>query len=83
MVQTLLDELFGVKLSIGTINQLRQESSEALAEAQAYVQAQASVDETSFAQGNYDGNNPQGRKGWLWVWQMSITLGSSQLLVMG
>ena len=34
-----------------------------------YVQQQAQVnmDETSFAQGNHDGKNPQHSKGWLWV----------------
>lgn len=73
MVQELLDELFGIKISTGSINQLRQQSSEALAlvvaQAQQYVQAQSVVnmDETSFAQGNGDGNNPTKRKGWLWV----------------
>jgi transposase len=25
------------------------------------------MDETSFAQGNNDGKNAKGRKGWLWV----------------
>lgn len=29
--------------------------------------AQVNVDETSFGQGNRDGKNPQGTKGWLWV----------------
>ena len=73
MVQELLGELFGIELSVGSINQLRQESSssvaEAVAQAHAYVQAQHQVnlDETSFAQGNCDGQNPTGRQGWLWV----------------
>jgi transposase len=73
MVQELLHELFGVRISIGSINRLRQESSAALfqvvAQAHQYVQAQGNVhlDETSFAQGKGDGKNPQGRKGWLWV----------------
>jgi hypothetical protein len=73
MVQELLDELFGVKISVGSINQLRQESCESLTqvvvEAHQYVQRQSNVnmDETGFAQGNGDGNNPSGRKGWLWV----------------
>jgi len=41
----------------------------AVTEVHQYVQAQGqvNVDETSFAQGNSDGNNPTGRKGWLWV----------------
>jgi len=73
MVQGLLSELFGVEVSVGSINQLRQESSISVAaavlEAHQYVQQQAQVnmDETSFAQGNNDGNNAKGRKGWLWV----------------
>lgn len=73
MVQGLLDQLFGVELSIGSINQLRQESSTSVAaaveEAHHYVQQQqqVNVDETSFAQGNNDGKNPQGHHGWLWV----------------
>lgn len=73
MVQELLRELFGIELSVGSINQLRQESSASVAaavrEAQVYVQAQAqvNVDETSFGQGNTDGKNPLGSKGWLWV----------------
>jgi hypothetical protein len=73
MVQELLGELFGVELSVGSINQLRQESSASVAavveEAHVYVQQQAQVnmDETSFAQGNNDGKNPKRSKGWLWV----------------
>lgn len=90
MVQELLDELFGVKISLGSINQLRQESCQALAqvveEAHQYVQRQSHVnmDETGFAQGNGDGNNPTGRKGWLWVmvtpWvsYFAVFLGRSQ-----
>ncbi|MDZ4877597.1 MAG: IS66 family transposase ISCysp4 [Chroococcidiopsis cubana SAG 39.79] len=73
MVQGLLAQLFGVELSVGSINQLRQESSTsvaaAVAEAHRYVQqqGQVNVDETSFAQGTNDGNNDKGHKGWLWV----------------
>lgn len=73
MVQELMDELFPVKISVGSINRLRQESCEAVAQvveqAHQYVQAQGTVnmDETSFAQGNGDGKNPSGRQGWLWV----------------
>lgn len=73
MVQGLLGELFSVELSVGSINQLRQEMSTSVAaaveEARRYVQQQGQVnmDETSFAQGNNDGNNAKGRKGWLWV----------------
>lgn len=90
MVQELMSELFGVQLSVGSINRLRQESSDAIAqvvaEAHQYVQAQGNVnmDETSFAQGNGDGLNSGGRKGWLWVMvtplvsYFAIFLGRSQ-----
>lgn len=73
MVQELLLPLFGIELSVGSINQLRQESSASVAaaveSAQARVQAgaQVNIDETSFGQGNTDGKNPKGSKGWLWV----------------
>lgn len=73
MVQELLRELFGIEISVGTINQLRQESSQSVSEAvvaaHEYVRAQgnANLDETSFVQGNNDGKNPTGCKGWLWV----------------
>ena len=72
-VQSLMSELFGVPLSYGGVNRLRQEMSKALsAVSQAageYVQAQPLLysDETSFPQGNRDGKNPQKTKGWLWV----------------
>jgi transposase len=78
MVQEFMDELFGIKLSVGSVNRLRQESSDAVAaavaEAHAYVQRQSNVnmDETSFAQGNGDGNNPNGHKGWLWTMTTSM-----------
>lgn len=41
----------------------------AVESAQARVQAgaQVNIDETSFGQGNTDGKNPKGSKGWLWV----------------
>jgi transposase len=90
MVQELMDEVFGVKISVGSINRLRQESSDAVAQvvhdAHEYVRAQAQVnmDETSFAQGNADGNNPSKRKGWLWVMvtplvsYFEVVLGRSQ-----
>jgi transposase len=73
MVQGLVQELFDIELSTGSINRLRQEMSEAVAEmveqAQKYVQQQDTIgsDETSFRQGNGDGQNPTGKKGWLWV----------------
>ncbi len=40
-----------------------------VAEAEAYIQAAPIVgaDETGFAQGNADGQNPQSKRAWLWV----------------
>lgn len=73
MVQRLMQELFGVVLSVGSVNQLRTEASAAVAAAvaatQEYVQQQAvvGIDETSFEQGNADGHNPTHRRGWLWA----------------
>jgi regulator of replication initiation timing len=73
MVERLLKEAFAVEISVGSINSLRQEMSEAVAEpvieAQVYVQNQPTVgsDETSFRQGNADGQNPTGKRAWLWV----------------
>jgi transposase len=69
----LMDELFGVGLSRGSVGRLRDEMSTALdppvAAAKDYVQAQPVLhsDETSFPQGNRDGGNPHRTKGWLWV----------------
>lgn len=73
MLKSLMETLFGIEISRGSINRLRKQVSEAIAEpvkqAQEYVQNQKVVnsDETSFAQGNQDGLNPQKTKGWLWV----------------
>ncbi len=73
MVQQLLQELFGIEVALGSVNRLRQEASEAVAAAvtlaHQYVQQQAVVgmDETSYEQGNADGQNPRHCKGWLWV----------------
>jgi transposase len=73
MVQEGMLNLFGIKLSLGSINNMRHESSEAVSgsvsDAQAYIQRSSVVgaDETSFRQGNNDGNNPKGRKAWLWI----------------
>ena len=72
-VKTCLAALFEIEISTGSINRLRREVSEALAqpvaEAQAYVQREAVVhsDETSFRQGNSDGQNEAKKQGWLWV----------------
>lgn len=70
---SLMSDLFHVGLSRGCVGRLRQEMSVALSvavcAAQAYVQSQSRLhsDETSFPQGNQDGQNPQGSQGWLWV----------------
>lgn len=73
MVERLLNEVFGMKLCIGSIGKLRAEISESVASAvqaaQVYVQQQPTVgsDETGFRQGNVDGANPSQKRGWLWV----------------
>ena len=72
-VQALMSDLFNVTISRGGVGRLRQEMSEAVrepvAEAKSYVQSQVVMhcDETGFVQGNRDGQNPQRKKGWLWV----------------
>jgi hypothetical protein len=71
--QQALWDFFQVDVAVGTVNNLRQEVSAAVAapvaEATRFAQAQAVVnaDETGWAQGNSDGANPQRRKAWLWV----------------
>lgn len=73
MVQSAMQDLFGISMSLGSVNKLRQEVSDAVAycvdEAKLYVQQQPVVgaDETSFDQGNIDGCNPKQRQAWLWV----------------
>ena len=73
MVQQAMLDVFGIQMALGSINNLRQQASEAVAgpveEAKVYAQQQPVVksDETGFPQGNADGNNPDQRKGWLWV----------------
>src|SRR5512134_1689633 len=63
--QQLLDDLFGVPMSLGTISTLEAATVEAVApsvdEARAFVQEQASasLDETGWRQGN--------QRAWLWV----------------
>ena len=60
-------------MSLGTVNKLRLEASDALAscvdEAKLYIQHSTVVgaDETSFNQGNIDGRNPNHSQAWLWV----------------
>ena len=65
MTQQLMDDVFGVPMSVGTISQLEQATTAAGAapveEARTYVheQAVAHLDETSWRQG--------GTRAWLWV----------------
>ena len=72
-MQGLLKEVFGIEIGRGTINNIRQEVSEAIIaaseEAKEYAQQQPVVncDETGFSQQNRDGNNPSEKKAWLWV----------------
>ncbi|MBE9080541.1 IS66 family transposase [Romeria aff. gracilis LEGE 07310] len=72
-VVALLNDVFDVSISSGSVNRIRRELSEAVAQpvaaAQQYVQGAAVLhsDETSFQQGNGDGGNPSGKGGWLWV----------------
>jgi transposase len=60
-------------MSLGTVNKLRLEASNAIAncmdEAKQYIQQSDVVgaDETSFRQGNIDGCNPHENQAWLWV----------------
>ena len=73
MVQSAMQEVFGISISLGTVNRLRLEASNAVAicvdEAKDYIQNAnvVGVDETSFNQGNIDGSNPEQRKAWLSV----------------
>jgi transposase len=63
--QQVMDEVFGVPMSVGTISPLEQATTEALAapgeEARTYVHEQevAHLDETSWRQG--------GKRAWFWV----------------
>ncbi len=72
-VQGLLDQVLGVEVSTGAINTIRCRLSESLAalvqEATEAIRQElvAHMDETGAPIGNADGNNPDGRRGWLWV----------------
>jgi len=65
MTQQMMDDVFGVPMSVGTISQLEQVTTAAVAapveEARTYVhkEAVAHLDETSWRQG--------GKQAWLWV----------------
>jgi transposase len=73
MVQSAMSDVFGIPMSLGTVNKLRLEASLALEsvveEAKIYVQNSRVVgaDETSFRQGNADGCNQKNSQAWLWV----------------
>lgn len=73
MVQSAMQDIFGITMCLGTVKKLRKEASDAVAqavlEAKTYVQNSNIVgaDETSFNQGNVDGCNAKNRKAWLWV----------------
>ena len=68
--QQMMDDVFGVPVSVGTISQLEQATTEAIAvpveEAQSAVQAQtvAHLDETRWRQGS--------QRAWLWVAVTSV-----------
>ena len=85
MVVSALSDLFGVNMSLGTVNRLRTEASEAVSgpvdEAKAYVQSAPIVgaDETGFRQGNADGQNLHSKRAWLWV---AVTQGVSFFCVL-
>jgi transposase len=72
-IKNIMDAVFGIEMSLGSINRLRCEVSEAVSsavtEAIGYVQQQPTlgVDETGFKQKNGDGQNSAKTSGWLWV----------------
>ncbi|WP_373546631.1 IS66 family transposase [Chamaesiphon sp.] len=80
-IQKIMEAVFGIEMSLGTINNLRTEVSElggspaqqavsgAVTDAQGYIQQQpiVGVDETGFKQRNGDGQNATKTSGWLWV----------------
>lgn len=73
MVQSAMQDIFGISMSLGAVNKLRLEASNAVesavSEAKIYVQNASVVgaDETSFVQGNVDGSNSKKSQAWLWV----------------
>ena len=72
-IQNIMVAVFGIEMSLGSINRLRCEVSEsvsdAVAEAMGYMQQQptVSIDETGFKQRNGDGQNAIKTSGWRWV----------------
>lgn len=77
LVQQLLEEVLGVKLSLGRVPQLNQQMSQALAvpvkQAEAFVRQQAVVhaDETGWKQGVYE---RRARPAWLWVFATPLVV---------
>lgn len=72
-VQRQMKAIFGIEISLGALNHLRTEVSEAVSgavsEATTYLQSQPRlwVDETRFTQRNGDGKNAAKTTGWLWI----------------
>ena len=72
-VKIAMAEIFDIRLSLGTINKLRMEASnaveQAVEEAKTYIQNAAVVgaDETRFSQKNTDGCNGKNSQAWLWT----------------
>jgi len=66
MVQSGMADLFGISMSLGSVNKLRLEASKAVAncvyEAKQYVQQQACVGRTKQAFTRVDGCNPEERQ---------------------
>jgi transposase len=72
-IQRFVKESYGVRISIGGISCIRRRLNSLLEEPVADVhrwlrdQPILQADETSWPVGNSDGNNPDGRGGWIWV----------------
>jgi hypothetical protein len=85
-VQSMMQAVFGLELSIGSIHRLRKEVSEAVShavgEAIHYIQQQpmVAVDETGFKQRNGDGQNAAKTSGWLWVAVTPLVIGFQVIL---
>jgi transposase len=80
-VRSLLDQVLGVEISTGSISAIRCRLSERLArllgEATDAIRQEkvAHLDETSGPIGNADGNNPEKKRGWLWVMVTPVLAG--------
>jgi transposase len=72
-IKNIMAAVFGIEMSLGSINHLRTEVSESVSSAVTaaigYIQQQPTVgvDETGFKQRNGDGQNAAKTSGWLWV----------------